>query len=73
MPLDPFDGQPLRYKVVADGVLIYSVGLDGVDDGGAINRENWTTPGTDLGFRLWNTASRRQQPLPPPDDVGENP
>jgi hypothetical protein len=72
VPLDPFDGQPLRYKIVADGVRIYSVGLDGVDDGGAIDRDNWTTPGTDLGFRLWNTGSRRPHPLPPPDDLGEN-
>jgi hypothetical protein len=73
VPLDPFDGQPLRYKLVPDGVLIYSVGLDGVDDGGAINRDNPHTPGTDLGFRLWSPDFRRQAPLPPRDDDGGPP
>ncbi len=68
VPLDPFDGQPLRYKLVADGVLIYSVGLDGVDNGGAINRDNPYAPGADEGFRLWNPEFRRQAPLPPQPD-----
>ena len=70
VPLDPFDGKELRCKLVADGVLVYSVGLDGVDDGGVINRENPFTPGSDLGFRLWNVEVRRQAPLPPRDDDG---
>jgi hypothetical protein len=73
VPLDPFDGQPLRYKLVPDGVLIYSVSLDGVDDGGVINRENPLAPGSDLGFRLWNADLRRQPPLPPPPDDGGPP
>jgi hypothetical protein len=34
MPLDPFTGEPLRWTVDDDGVRIYSVGLDMVDDGG---------------------------------------
>ena len=34
VPLDPFDGEPLRYKVLADGYVVYSVGKDLVDDGG---------------------------------------
>ena len=35
VPLDPVDGQPLRYHCNADGTfLLYSVGSDGVDDGG---------------------------------------
>src|SRR5262249_29944856 len=65
IPLDPFDGQPLRYRCVADGVIIYSVGPDGVDDGGNIQRQKPTNePGTDLGFQLWNPDQRRQ-PAPP--------
>jgi hypothetical protein len=32
--LDPFDGQPLRYKKLAKGYVVYSVGEDGKDDGG---------------------------------------
>lgn len=31
---DPFDGQPLRYRLQDDGFVIYSVGVNGVDDGG---------------------------------------
>jgi hypothetical protein len=32
--LDPFDGQPLRYKKLPKGYVVYSVGEDGKDDGG---------------------------------------
>lgn len=31
---DPFRGHPLGYRVEGDGVLVYSVGPDGKDDGG---------------------------------------
>jgi hypothetical protein len=34
VPIDPFDGQPLRYKKLAKGYVVYSVGEDGKDDGG---------------------------------------
>ncbi|MGA9453772.1 MAG: hypothetical protein WBW41_20785 [Verrucomicrobiia bacterium] len=35
IPLDPVDGQPLRYRRNADGTfLLYSVGENGKDDGG---------------------------------------
>lgn len=34
VPQDPFDGQPLRYKKLATGYVIYSVNDDGHDDGG---------------------------------------
>jgi hypothetical protein len=35
VPIDPVDGQPLRYRPNADGTfLLYSVGENGVDDGG---------------------------------------
>jgi hypothetical protein len=33
-PVDPFTGQPLRYKKLAEGYVVYSVGEDGKDDGG---------------------------------------
>jgi hypothetical protein len=32
--LDPFDGKPLRYKRVEPGYMVYTIGADGVDDGG---------------------------------------
>lgn len=35
VPLDPVDGKPLRYRLNSDGTfLLYSVGENGVDDGG---------------------------------------
>jgi hypothetical protein len=33
-PDDPFDGKPLRYRRLDGGFVVYSVGRDGVDDGG---------------------------------------
>jgi hypothetical protein len=66
VPTDPFDGRPMRLKAVADGIVIYSVGLDGVDNGGVVDRARMLQPGTDLGFRLWDVSARRQAPLPPP-------
>jgi hypothetical protein len=34
IPVDPYDGQPLRYKRTDKGYVVYSIGPDGVDDGG---------------------------------------
>lgn len=45
VPTDPFDGQPLRYKKLAKGYVVYSIGENGKDDGGGDNtisaRTNW--------------------------------
>jgi hypothetical protein len=71
VPIDPFDGQRLRYKRVADGLLVYSVGPDSHDNGGAFNRKDISAVNTDLVFRLWNPAARRQtarELLPEPED-----
>ncbi len=32
--IDPFDDQPLRYKKLTNGCVIYSIGGDGIDNGG---------------------------------------
>jgi hypothetical protein len=34
IPGDPFDGEPLRYKRLESGYVVYSLGPDGNDDGG---------------------------------------
>jgi len=34
VPLDPFFGNPYRYRPSEDGFLLYSVGANGTDDGG---------------------------------------
>jgi hypothetical protein len=61
-PTDLFDGEPLRLRWLEDGRAIYSVGPDGQDNGGHMDRNNPTSPGTDLGFRLWDVNKRRQPP-----------
>lgn len=57
-PRDPFDRNPLRICRTEDGLIIYSVGPDRVDDGGKISRERPTPDGSDVGFRLWNADQR---------------
>jgi hypothetical protein len=60
VPLDPYDGKALRYRRVTDGVIVYSVGPDGKDDGGKIDRSRPTDPGTDMGFQAWDVKDRRR-------------
>ncbi|MBL8794521.1 MAG: hypothetical protein JNM56_11495 [Planctomycetia bacterium] len=57
---DPFDGEPLRYRRLPDGVAIYSVGPDLKDAQGHFD-QNRRLPGTDVGVRLWD-AERRARP-----------
>jgi hypothetical protein len=64
VPRDPCDLQPLRLAHRPDGIVIYSVGLDGKGDGGAIASDGAAIP-TDVGLRLWDVDKRRQPPLPP--------
>src|SRR5439155_18733809 len=62
---DPYDGRPLRLKRAADGLVVYSVGPVGADDGGIIDGKRPAAPGTDVGFRLWDPRRRRQAPSQP--------
>jgi hypothetical protein len=72
VPLDPFDGKPLRYRRLDDGVIVYSVGPDEKDNGGVLDRKDPTRAGADLGYRLWDVERRRQPPRPiPPAPKGE--
>jgi hypothetical protein len=69
IPADPYTGRPLLSKQVPDGLAIYSVGRNGVDDGGALLAEkDVLQPNADLGLRLWNPPQRR---LPPSLPGGE--
>ncbi len=68
VPADPYTGKPLLYRVLPDGIAVYSVGLDGADDGGTDLRARMVKggpPGGDIGVRLWNPDLRRAAPLPP--------
>jgi hypothetical protein len=35
VPADPFDAKPLRFRHRPIGFVVYSIGVDGTDDGGA--------------------------------------
>jgi hypothetical protein len=41
VPVDPFDGEPLRYHRLTKGYVIYSIGSDGHDDGGREKPADW--------------------------------
>jgi hypothetical protein len=75
VPVDPFDGKPLRFQRLADGLVIYSVGKDRVDDGGDIRPHpdpdpmRGATEPKDYGSQLWDPPARWQPapPIPPRD------
>ena len=52
--------------------VFYTSVPDGQDNGGNLNRDRPLDPGTDLGFRLWDVA-RRRQPAPPGNAEGTPP
>jgi hypothetical protein len=67
VPLDPFDGNPLKYVRRDDGVTVYSIGPDEQDNGGEGGETGGgTRPGTDVCFRLYDPDQRGLPPLPPP-------
>src|SRR5262249_7441692 len=70
VPLDPYDGNPVRLRRMPFGITVYCVGPDRTDDGGHIDREaKPEEPGTDIGLRLWDPDRRRQPAPTPPDEM----
>jgi hypothetical protein len=41
VPVDPFSGKPIIYRQTADGYLVYSVGPNGIDDGGVSEPDDY--------------------------------
>ncbi|HQR41417.1 MAG TPA: hypothetical protein PLX97_02010 [Gemmatales bacterium] len=69
---DPYDDKPLRYKLLPDGVVIYSIGaqipsIEKDDDGDVLMHEDGSYP-KDTGIRLWNVEQRRQPARPKPKE-----
>jgi hypothetical protein len=63
VPIDPYAaGRRIKFARRADGLTVYSVGRNGMDDGGDLTREPTTGETADLGFRLWDVGARRQLP-----------
>jgi hypothetical protein len=54
VPTDPYDGKPLRYKRLAKGYVVYSVGEDREDNGGreTDNKGAGWVAGTDITFTV---------------------
>ena len=60
VPLGPFDGKPLRLRRLDDGIVIYTIGNDGIDHGGMLSKPDGSRlDGVDFGFRLWDEDHRR--------------
>jgi hypothetical protein len=68
VPTDPFDGLPLRYRRLPDGLVVYAVGPDGADNQGTLARGKVPGAGDDVGFRVWDVPQRRQPAPPPPEE-----
>jgi hypothetical protein len=51
LPIDPFSDQPLVYKRTEDSFTLYSVGLNFIDDGGQVYRDDKGKP------QLWHDES----------------
>jgi hypothetical protein len=62
VPKDPFDGTPLRYRVVAGGVVIHSVGPKLNDMVITLDESDPQWHSTHVGFRLWDVPNRGRQP-----------
>jgi len=59
---DPFDGEPLRYRLVEGQPVVYSVGIDRADDAGrppSGNQPGWSTSGGD-----WRIFPPVDEPAP---------
>lgn len=52
VPIDPYDGKPMRMTVVAGRPVVYSIGKDGRDDGGEKDSKMDSQPSGDLIYRL---------------------
>ncbi|MFO1476775.1 MAG: hypothetical protein U1F98_09000 [Verrucomicrobiota bacterium] len=58
VPRDPVDGKPLRYQLVGKSFLLYSVGEDGVDNGGD------PATGSEAGPFSWSSGHDYVWPSP---------
>ena len=68
VPLDPYDGQPLRFEKMDYGVVVYSVGKKPPNQfaqpGAQPAAPRGLPEGVEFGFRLWNPDQRRQPAAP---------
>jgi hypothetical protein len=65
VPNDPYTGKAYVLRRRDDGLVIYSLGPDGVDNRGTLFRGQRIMGEVDLGFQLWDPLHRACLPLPP--------
>ena len=63
VPLDPYDGAPLRLSRKGSAVIVYSISQDKVTQGGVLHA-NPSGEGSDIGFVLQDPQKRRQPGKP---------
>jgi hypothetical protein len=59
VPVDPYDGKPMRLTSLDGQPVVYSVGRDGKDDGARTDSDRDTRPTGDLIYRLPPVQTRR--------------
>lgn len=59
VPADPYDGKPLRLATTEEGIVVYSVGENAVDDRGEVVPAEGERFGADMGMRLVRPELRR--------------
>lgn len=59
VPADPFDRKPMRYKFTEQGLLIYSVYENKVDDGGVFWDKDKKPRRPDVGIELLHVNHRK--------------
>jgi hypothetical protein len=64
--VDPFSGASLLVRRLENGLVIYSVGANRVDDGGIITAQN--DEPLDVGVRLWDVGQRGLEAKSVPKD-----
>jgi hypothetical protein len=62
---DPVDGAPLRMRATADGIVVYSIGKNGIDEQGDMRRHGVLGAGDDQAFRLWHEEFRGRPSVVP--------
>jgi hypothetical protein len=66
VPLDPFDGKPLKMRPFPEGLIYYSLGESQTDVGGKLEAgEGETNRTVNYGYRIWDVKHRRQPPAKP--------
>ncbi len=61
VPIDPFDGMPIRFAIMDEGIKVWTIAENNVDDGGDVGRlekQNPKKPSKDSGWVFLNPDLR---------------